>query len=78
MRVNEARSLVGQEVFVWTALHGEYRAILRAIADDKPWRGKVELSIMLAWPASGHRGYAPGTMITVGNSSIKPFTRQYP
>jgi hypothetical protein len=72
MKAGEARLLVGQWVYVWTALHGEYRAILREVTDDKPWRGKVELSTMLVWPASGHRGYAPGTIIRVGNSSIKP------
>ena len=77
MNRKEAEGLMGKRVGAWTAANGEYVGILVRITDDKPWRGVVRITGVIA-PAAvfevgrGYRrGFRPGEEIEVDNSSIQ-------
>ncbi len=82
MRRQEAERLIGTRVEAWTAMNGIYVGTLEEVFGS-PWRGRVRITGVLK-PAvvydltRGHqfarqrRGFRPGQMIEVGNSSIKP------
>ncbi len=77
MKRKEAEALIGKPVWVWTSMNGSYAGILEEILPTSPWRGKVRITGVLS-PAVPYeigrmeqrRGFRPGGIIEVGNSSI--------
>lgn len=79
MRRREAEDLVGQSVIAWTAANGIYVGELTQVWGS-PWRGAVRITGVVE-PAQHYergglcrRGFRPGEVIEVGNSSIRPAT----
>lgn len=77
MRKQEAEALVGRPVMAWTAANGIYVGELTQIWGS-PWRGSVRITGVVE-PAQHfergglcRRGFRPGEVIEVGNSSIRP------
>lgn len=76
MRRSEAEDLVGQSVVAWTASNGIYVGELTQVRGS-PWRGAVRITGVVE-PAQHYergglcrRGFRPGELIEVGNSSIR-------
>lgn len=81
MKRSEALEFLGQPVSAWTAMNGCYTGILEDVTEDRPWRGKVLITgvnVAASFEAGRgdrqRRGFRPGEMIEVGNSSIAPAT----
>jgi hypothetical protein len=78
MKRSDAIKLVGTQVMAWTAMNGEYVGTLVEVSEDKPWRGLVLITGVLA-PAAfelsrsdrQRKGFRPGNTIEVGGSSIR-------
>ena len=51
----EAKKHIGEKVYVWTALNGEYLGILREVITfpRSPWRGMIEVLSVVAYPVTG-------------------------
>ena len=71
----KAKELIGKHITAWTATHGVYSGTLLDVicTPGKPWRGRVETEELIdAQGTDARRWYATGTVIEVGNCSIKP------
>ena len=76
MKREEALTLVGRTVSLWTAANGQYVGTLLEVLPTRPWRAKALITGVLA-PATHYergaacrRGFRPGETLEVGGSSV--------
>lgn len=77
MTKTEALDLVGQKVTGWSPTWGVYAGTLVDILPRRPWRGKIRVEAVLAYPCQigsplGRLPFAEGTVKEFGHSSIEP------
>lgn len=75
MTKTEALALVGQKVTGWSPTWGVYAGTLVEVLPRRPWRGKIRIEAVLAYPCQigsplGRLPFAEGTVKEFGHSSI--------
>jgi hypothetical protein len=75
MNKAEAQALVGQKVTGWSPTWGVYAGTLVEVLPRRPWRGKVRIEAVLAYPCQigeglGRLPFKEGDIKEFGHSSI--------